>query len=1065
MKEDSKFIHLHTHSHYSLLDGLSKVPDLVKKAKELGMPALGLTDHGNLHGAIEFYKECKDADIKPIIGSELYVAERSRFDKQAGIDDKRYHLTLLARNNSGYKNLLKLVSIAALEGFYYKPRVDNELLREYSEGLICLTGCPSGKFVNLLYNKKRKEAEELLNFYIEIYGKENVFIEVMKHEEVEWYTPLIPKMIEIAKAFDLPLVATWDSHYLHKDDKEAHNTLLHINTNNKNFTLNGDYSFITTEEAKKIYKDIPEAVENTQKVADKVNVELDLGSWTFPDYLLPNNKSADEVLREIAFAGFEEQGLPQTDEYVNRLEYELEVIKSKGFSIYLLIVADLLRYARENRIFSTIRGSVAGSLTTYLTGITTVDPIEYKLPFERFLNPERPKAPDIDMDYADNRRDEILEYAKNKYGESKVAQIGTFGTMAARGAVRDVARALGYPYATGDKIAKLIPFGSQGFPMTIAHAMEVEEDLKKMYDEDSEVKEIIDLAQKIEGCARHISVHAAGVVISPTDVTDFVPIQVDPKAGKVITQYDMHGVEDAGLIKFDFLGLKNLSILSNAIEIIDHTRGIDIDIENIPLDDTKTFEMLARGETMALFQLNGSGMTRFLKDLKPTRIQDINAMVALYRPGPMETIPTYIERKHNPELIQYLDPRLESILDQTFGVITYQDDVLMIAINLGGFSWLEVDKLRKAMGKKIPAEMERQKNKLLDGLVENGMSKEKAKELWSLIEPFASYGFNKAHAASYGRVAYQTAYLKANYPVEYMAAVLTADSGEVEKISEIINECNRIGIDVLPPDINESMADFTVVNEESEQKIRFGLTSIKNFGAGITESIIEEREKNGRFSSLGDFLTRVQDRNINKKSLEALIKSGALDSFEARGTMLKNLDYLLSYSKEARTEKNQDSLFTLMGAESDIEKLQLEPGEEINSSLKLAWEKELLGLYVSGHPLERFSYELSQRKAKVIDVKEKAHENSTITLCGIIDETKIILTKKGQKMAFVKLSDFSDSIELVVFPDTFKNTKDYWEAENCVCVKGKFSKRNNEASILVEQVRFLKEKEEAEAVR
>lgn len=1027
------------------------------------MSALGLTDHGNMYGAIQFYKACRAADIKPIIGIELYIAERTRFDKQAGIDDKRYHLTLLARNDQGYKNLLKLSSRAHLEGFYYAPRADEELLKEYSEGLICLTGCPSGRFTRLLRDGQIEEAKKLIEFYIDTFGKEYVFVELMKHDEVEWYPPLIPLKLKIAKEYDLDVVATWDSHYLEKDDKEAHNTLLHINTNNKNFTLSGDYHFISSEEAAEIYKDHPEAVVNTKKVADLVDIELELGKWTFPNLELESGRSYDDELRHRAYEGLERRELELTEEVKERLEYELQVIKDKGYSSYFLIVADLLRFAYENEILTTIRGSVAGSLVTYLAGITNVNPLEFNLPFERFLNPERPSAPDIDMDYADNRRDEVIAYAREKYGDEKVAQIGTFGTMAARGAVRDVARALGYPYAVGDRISKLIPIGSQGFPMTIDRAMEIEEELKNLYENDQEVQEIVDLAKKIEGCARHISVHAAGVVISPSDVTDFVPVQFDPKAGKIITQYDMRSAEDAGLIKFDFLGLKNLAILASAIKIVKKTKGVEIDIENIPFDDEKTFAMLARGETMSLFQLNGSGMTRFLRDLRPSRIQDINAMVALYRPGPMEAIPTYIERKHNPELVNYLDPRLEKILDQSFGVITYQDDVMMIAIELAGYSWLEADALRRAMGKKIPAEMEIQKKKLLDGFIENGLSKEQATELWEHIEPFAAYGFNKAHAASYGRVAYQTAYMKANFPVEYMAAVLTADSGEVEKIAEIITECQRMKIEVLPPEINESFADFSVVEENGEQKIRFGLTSIKNFGAGITEAIIEERKEGGSFTSLSDFLTRVQDRNLNKKSLESLIKSGALDAFEDRAVMLKNLDYLLQFAKEARTEDHQDSLFTLMDSTSTFENLILEPAEPIDSSEQLAWEKELLGLYVSGHPLDRYRHELDFRNTTIIDVKEKAIEKSTVVICGIVEEVKTIFTKKGDKMAFIKLSDYESSIELVAFPETFKAYSEFFTPEACVCVAGQFSKRNGDPSLLIEKVRYLKEKTEVVA--
>jgi DNA polymerase-3 subunit alpha len=676
-----------------------------------------------------------------------------------------------------------------------------------------------------------------------------------------------------------------------------------------------DFSFISQEQAQKYFKDTPEALENTAKVAEMCNVELILGKWKFPHYILDNGLSYDEELKRLAYEGIEKRGLQRTDELINRLEYELKVIKDKGYPQYFLTVSDLLRFSAENNIYTNIRGSVAGSLVTYLTGITKVNPLEYKLPFERFLNPERPSAPDIDMDYADNRRDDVIAYTRKKYGEANVAQIGTFGTMMARGSVRDVARALGYPYATGDRIAKLIPMGSQGFPMTIDKALEEVAELKKAYKEEKETKDIIDMAKKIEGCARHISVHAAGVVIAPTPLTDYVPLQYDPKGeGKIITQYDMHGVgeDGVGLLKFDFLGIRNLSILADAVHRVKKIKGLDIDIEKIPLDDKKTFAMLTKGETIGLFQLNGTGMTRFLKELKPSTIHDINAMVALYRPGPMECIPQYIERKHNPHLVRYLDPRMKDILDQSFGVITYQDDVMLIAIKLAGYSWLEADKLRKAMGKKIPAEMEAQKEKLLKGFVAHGLSAKKADELWKLIEPFAAYGFNKAHAASYGRVAYQTSYMKANFPAIYMSAVLTAESGDVEKINEIISECKRMNIPVLPPDINESFGGFTVVTDEKtgEEKIRFGLYTIKNFGEGIGGVIINERKQNGKFKSLADFLDRIKDKNLNKKSLEALIKSGAMDALGERGSMLGNLESILAYNKEKnKAPENQDSLW------------------------------------------------------------------------------------------------------------------------------------------------------------
>ncbi|OGD67045.1 hypothetical protein A2Z61_01045 [Candidatus Campbellbacteria bacterium RIFCSPLOWO2_02_35_12] len=714
-------------------------------------------------------------------------------------------------------------------------------------------------------------------------------------------------------------------------------------------------------------------------------------------------------------------------------------------------------FAHKNNILTTIRGSVSGSMVTYLAGITNVNPLEYKIPFERFLNPERPSAPDIDMDFADNKRDEVIRYVKDKYGADKVAQIGTFGTMAARGSVRDIARALGHPYNMGDRIARLIPIGSQGFPMTINRAIEITPELKELYEKEKEVKEIIDIAKKIEGNTRHISVHAAGVVISPTDLTDFVPLQFDPKGGKIITQYDMHSVEEAGLLKFDFLGIKNLAILADAVLRVNKSHNTDIDIENIPLDDKKTFEMLARGETMGLFQLNGAGMTRYLKDLVPTKIHDINAIVALYRPGPMQFIPLYIERKHNSKLIKYLDPAFEEILAQTYGVLVYQDDLLIIAKKFAGYSWKEVDKFRKAVGKKIPKEMQAQRERFINGCIEtNKWSKQKAEKVWGWIEPFAAYGFNKAHSVSYGKVAYQTAYMKANFPIEYMAAVLTADSGDIDKISESIAELKRMKIPIMPPDINESFGDFTVIYDKNKHKIRFGLHSIKNFGEGIGDFIINEREINGKFNSISDFLKRIQNKNLNKKSLEALIKSGALDEFSERGKMLFNIEYLLRYNKEHfEIAQNQDSLFAEFSENTDFSKLNLKENEPASQTDKLFWEKELLGLYISGHPLDEFKEKIKDKYKTIKEIKMSMSSGMIIAVAGIVEECKTILTKKGDVMAFARVADFSDNIEIVLFPETFTKFKILMEREKCIAIKGKISTRNGGVSIITEAVKEL----------
>lgn len=1045
------------------------------------MNSLALTDHGAMYGAVEFYKTCKKNDIKPIIGVEAYIANRTRFDKEHGIDNKRYHLTLLAKNNTGYRNLMKAVSRANLEGYYYKPRMDKELLREFSEGVICLSGCPGSEFIQLLKEGKNKEARELIQFYIDTYGKEHVFIEFMKHDEVEWYGPLVPEIFAIAKEFDRPVVGTWDSHYLHSDDSEAHDTLLAINTNNKNFKLDGDYHLLSPDEAHQVFKDYEGVAANTQLVADMVDIELDLGNWNFPKFEVEEGETHASVLRKRVYEGVPWRYSEMNDTIKDRIDFELDVIEYKGFPVYMLIVADLLDFARENEILTNIRGSVAGSIVTYLLGITNVDPLALKLPFTRFLNKERPTAPDIDMDFADDRRDEVIDYAREKYGHDAVAQIGTFGKMLARGAVRDVARALGYPYDTGDKISKLIPPGAQGFPMTLERALNESPELKELYDEDRPTREIIDMAKKIEGCARHISVHAAGVVISPTTCDDYTPIQLDPKGGKIITQYDMHAVEDAGLIKFDFLGIRNLAILADAIRRVRKIRGVSIDVEAIPQTDQRTFAMLARGETMGVFQLSGGGMTKYLMDLKPSTITDINAMVALYRPGPLEMIPEYIRRKHNPQLVKYLDPRMKDILDQSYGVITYQDDVMLIAINLAGYSWLEADKLRKAMGKKIPELMEEQKKKLVAGLREHGMSDHKIKELWALIEPFAAYGFNKAHAASYGQLAYRTAYMKANYPQEYMSAIMTAESGDIEKVAEVINECRRMGMEIMPPDVNESFSDFTVVVADPDDidkdtvpeqskglyyktpdekivthRIRFGLRNIKNFGEEIGKVIIKERKNNGKFKSIENLLERVQHRNLNRKSLEALILCGALDSLHPhRNELLTNIENLLSFNRSFRMQ-NEDQISLFGGLDNAPQaKLTLEPADPMDGDKKLASEKELLGLYVSGHPLNKYKDKLAQSGVTIKKITEQSKTDQNIIFGAIISESKTILTKKQERMAFLTLSDHTGSLEMVVFPKTYKEFHELLEPDTCVVVKAKVSSRNGEKGYICDKVKLL----------
>lgn len=1060
---DSKFIHLHTHSHYSLLDGLTKIEVMVKIAKDSGMNAVALTDHGSMYGAIELYKECHKAGIKPIIGCEVYVAERTRFDKEPGIDNKRYHLILLAKNIKGYKNLMKIVTKANLEGYYYKPRVDMDLLREHSEGIIALSGCMGGMLSKAILAGNMERAEELVKTHQDIFGKENYFIEIQNHPHIERDAELRGELIKLARKHDIKIVATQDSHYPCKDDHKAHNTLLQVNTGadvkdaGKFEFSEDDFSLIDEKTAREYFKDCPESVDNTRLVADMCEAyDLELGTAYFPDFPIENGMTADEVLRELAYAGFEFRDIKVNDEYTKRLEYELGIIKQKGYPAYFLVVGDLLKYARENGILTNIRGSVAGSLTTYLIGITNVDPLIYKLPFERFLNPERPSLPDIDMDYADNRRDEIIAYAKRKYGEDKVAQIGTFGTMMAKGSVRDVARALGYPYSVGDRISSMIPLGSQGTAMTIDHAMEIVPELAEAYKNEAETREIIDLAKKMEGCVRHISVHAAGVVISPTPLWDFTPVQYDPKGGDMITQYDMYSIEDAGLPKFDFLGIRNLAILADAVRLVKQIHDVDINIDKIDLENKKTFEMLARGETMGLFQLNGSGMTRYLKELHASTIHDINAMVALYRPGPMEMIPEYIERKHDPSKVKYLDPRMKDILDQSFGVITYQDDVMMIAIKLAGYSWLEADKLRKAMGKKIPAEMEAQKKHLNEGFIEHGLTPQKAKKLWELIEPFAAYGFNKAHAASYGRVAYQTAFMKANYPVEYMTAILTAESGDVEKIADIVHECEKMGIKVLPPNVNDSFGGFTVIvgsDKEEGRTIRFGLYTIKNLGTDISDSIIEERKRGGKFTSLENFFERINHKNLNKKSVEALSKSGAMDDLAERNMIIGNLELLIAFNKESKGSGAQESLFGAIGGiKAQLNLVHQTPATQTE---KLSWEKELLGLYISGHPLDIYKEKIEKFGTVISEIRANVEKEKPVVVAAIIDTIRIVNTKKGDRMAFIAISDYTGTIEAVVFPKLFEGTKDILIENNIIAINAKVSERNGEKSLVIDKMKKI----------
>ncbi len=1045
-----------------MLDGLGKIPELVLRAKELGMEALALTDHGNMYGAIEFYEECVKVGIKPIIGMEAYLALESRMDRRPRIDDQYYHLTLLSKDLTGYRNLMLLTSKAYLEGFYYKPRIDKELLRVHHDGIIALSGCLHSEISKAVQSEDISKAEKLVYEYVDIFGKENFYLEVQDHPEMPLQMSVNEKFFELSARTGAPVVATKDCHYIKREDAEAQDLLLCIQMGKtiddptRLSMRDVDYSLASPEEVARTFAGHPEALENTVAVAEKCSLKLELNKWNFPVFPETVGKDPNLYLREKAYNGLGVLGA-LTEETKTRLEYELEIIAKKGYATYFLVVADYVIWARTNGIIATTRGSAAGSLVSYAIGITTVNPLDYKLPFERFLNPYRPSPPDIDVDFADNKRDEVLRYVTERYGRDKVAQICTFGTMAARGAVRDVARALGYPYSFGDRVAKNVPFGSQGFPMTLERALIESPELGEMYKAETDVKRVIDLARKLEGCARHVSVHAAGVVISPTSLTDFTPLQLETGGDKLITQYEMNAVEKVGVLKMDFLGIRNLSILGRAVELVVKTKGKEIDLLRLPLDDQKTFELLGRGDTIGLFQLNGSGMTRYLKELRPTSIFDIMAMVALYRPGPIDSIPEYIRRKHNPRLVKYLEPRMKDILQTSHGIITYQDDVLLIAINIAGYNWEEADKFRKAIGKKIPEEMAKQKEKFRAGCFKNGVSEEIAAELWALIEPFAAYGFNKAHAASYAMVAYQTAYMKANFPAEFMTAVMSAEEGDLEKVAEAVAECRRMKIEVLSPDLNQSNENFTYIDDTH---IRFGLLAIKNLGVDVVEALTAERRANGQFKNLADFASRLPTKYFNKRSLEALIKSGAMDSLGERNSLLSNLNDLQEYNKDIQrqSDNGQANLFSFSPGLGGTG-LTLRHVPPASSQEMLVWEKELLGLYVTEHPFTQYGEIARARGALRCSELKGLSKGSECKIGGIVASAKRILTKKNETMLFAKIEDETGSIEAIVFPRVYSADATLWEDSTPLFLLGKMSEKDEELRFIVERAEKFNLKE------
>ncbi len=1055
------FVHLHTHSHYSLLDGLGKIDDLVKKAVEYGMPAMALTDHGVMYGAIEFYKKAKKAGIKPIIGVEAYVARNGHLNKRANIDVKPYHLILLAKNEVGYKNLVKLTTIANLEGYYYKPRIDFELLEKYHEGLVCLTACLAGELPVNILNGNLDGAREMISRYQKLFGEDSFYLEVQYHPSLPKQQEVNEAIFKLSKEMNVPVVATNDIHYPAKDDDFAQDILLCIQTKktlgdkDRMSYVGIDLSFKSPDQMRAEFADHQEAIENTVKVADMCNLEIVLGKTILPKFPLPEGRTADDQLRVICEEGMirKYQKEPAPPEAQERLDYELSVIKKTGYAGYFLIVSDFISWAKNNGVIvGPGRGSAAGSLVAFLSSITNIDPIKYDLVFERFLNPERISMPDIDTDFADARRDDVLKYVTEKYGADKVAQIITFGTMAARASIRDVGRVMGLPYSYCDRISKLIPMG-----MKLKEAIETVPEFKEILAEPDGEK-LMTIARRLEGVARHASTHACGVVITPESLDNYSPRQPGSAEGSIVIQYEGHSVEDMGLLKMDFLGLSNLTIIEQALEIIEKIHGVKVDMESIPLEDEKALKIFQDGKTTGVFQFESSGMKRYLKQLLPTSIEDIIAMVALYRPGPMEYIPDYINGKHGRIKPVYLHEKLRPILGKTYGVAVYQEQLLQIARDLAGFSYGEADILRKAVGKKIKELLDEQAIKMVKDMISNGIDEKVAKKIWEFILPFASYGFNRSHAACYAVIAYQTAWLKANYPAEFMAALLTSDQGNSDRIAIEVDECRQMGIEVLPPSINESYSTFTVVAESlatGKPRIRFGLMAVKGLGENVIKTIITERRENGRFEDLESFLTRVKTKDLNKRSLDAMIKSGCMDEVGERNEMLCNLDRLLKFIQESHqeAESNQGSLFSSLG-EKTMPSLRLDKTEPVTKRQKLAWEKELLNMYVSEHPMDEYRDKLSRMVVACSSLKNCA-AGAEVRVAGVISTLKKIQTKKGETMMFAKIEDSSGDVEILVFPRMLESNRNLWTEGNIIMCAGNLSDKDDETKLICDRAAIL----------
>ncbi|MBI1856961.1 DNA polymerase III subunit alpha [Candidatus Saccharibacteria bacterium] len=1075
------YVHLHNHTQYSLLDGLTKIPALIDRTVAMGMSAVAITDHGTLSGLIELYKEATAKNIQPLFGMETYIAARRHTDKEAVKDKTYYHLILIAMNETGYKNLMRLSTIANLDGFYYKPRIDHELLEKYNEGLIVLSGCIGGEVGDALRQDQFDQAKQIATWYKTIFG-DRYYLEVQDHGHKDhpkaWQEQVVvtEETFKLSEELNIPCVVTCDAHYLKPEDQEAHEILLCVQTasflddENRMSLQNFDLHVTDPKEIIKRWgKDHPEIIKNTKIIADKCNVEIKLGSYLIPKFPVPKSETEKSFLDKLTYAGLVRRYAPDKSSegtvaalkkrlpksVVERAEYELGVIDHMGFNGYFLIVQDFINWGKDQEgiVFGPGRGSGAASIVAYALHIAEIDPLAYNLMFERFLNPDRISMPDFDIDIQDDRRDEVIQYCVKKYGTDRVANIVTFGRMAARNAVRDVARVLKVPYAEADRLAKMIPPPLQGRHIQLATSLKENNDLRQEYNTNEISKRVFDLAVQLEGTIRNHGVHAAGVIIAPDDIACFTPLEMAQK-GVVATQYSMGPIEELGLFKIDFLGLSNLTIIKNTLRIIKKVFKEDIDINAISLHDKKTFELLARGDTTGVFQLESAGMKRYLKDLKPTVFEDIIAMVALYRPGPMAELPRFIEGKNNPANVTYPHPSLKPILGDTYGVMVFQEQIIALLQLIAGYTPGEADLIRKAIGKKKRDIMNAEQPRFIEGCLKRGLTKAGAEKLWALIQPFADYSFNKAHAACYGLIAYQTAYLKAHHPTAFMAALMTSDNDDTDRLAIEITECKHMGIEVLPPDINESFVEFGVVPETKQ--IRFGMAAIKNVGTGAVEEIIRARQIGGYFTNLEDFFSKVNIRIVNRKALESLIKAGALDRFEDRSVLLHNLDRLLAYAArlQKQASSGQADLFGNLLEETTRPRLSLEAAAvNFTDHEQLVWERELLGLYLSQHPLQAFEVLLVEQSIPISSLKAE-HDNKSVSVGGAIQEMREITTKNGQKMAFVRIGDQFGEIELILFPSIYQQTTGIWERDKVILAKGKVTARDREGN-LIQDIKVL----------